>query len=119
MRRSIYAFSGAVVGAIIDVLINLIAAGIQKLAFADQFNLQTVAGLAGLTLVGLLLGYLLGKPVHISAPPSPQSPASEKPDTITITRLQALWSHNELKGKGIHLKDVFQLGSKINIDTKD
>jgi hypothetical protein len=39
---------------------------------------------------------------------------------VTITRLQALWSHNDLKGKGgIHLTDVFQLGSKTTIDTKD
>jgi TPR repeat protein len=48
-----------------------------------------------------------------------QAPASDKPDTVTITRLQALWSENELKGKGIHLTDVLQFGSKITINTKD
>lgn len=119
MKRSIYAISGAVVGAVVDVLINLIAAGIQKLAFADQFGLQAVGGLAILALIGLLLGYLLGKRLHISASTAPQAPASEKPDMVTVTRLQALWSHNKLKGKGIHLRDVFQLGSKVTIDTKD
>jgi hypothetical protein len=120
MKRSVYAILGAVVGAVVDVLINLIAASIQKLAFADQFSLQAVGGLAVLAVIGLLLGYWLGKPLHVPAFTAPRVPTSQKPDMVTITRLQALWSHNDLKGKGgIHLTDVFQLGSKTTIDTKD
>jgi len=108
---------GAIVGAVVDLLINLLAAGIQRHAFAQQFSIQAVWVLAGLVLVGLLLGYWLGKPLHL--PTSSPSPTVDRgqPDTITITRLQALWSHNKLKGRGIHLSDVFFIGSTNEIDT--
>ncbi len=115
--RPIYAISGAIIGAVVDVLINLLAAGIQQHAFAQQFSIQSIWGLAGLAIVGLLLGYWLGKPLQIPATPSPPSGVEEKSDTVSVTRLQAFWSHNKLKGRGIHLRSLFLFGSKNEIDT--
>lgn len=99
--KPIYAILGAVIGAIVDLLINLVAAGIQQHAFANQFSIQSLLVLAGLALVGLLIGYWLGKPVQVATSSSPQATDSEKPDTVTMTRLRAFWSHNKLKGRGI------------------
>lgn len=115
--RSIYSILGAIVGAVVSLLINLVAAGIQQHAFTQQLSIQTIWGLVGLTLVGLLIGYWLGKPLQIPASSPPQASGPEKSDTVTITRLQALWSHNELKGKGIHIQGLFMLGSTNKIDT--
>lgn len=117
--RSIYTILGAIVGAVVDLLINLVAAGIQQHAFTDQFSIQTIWGLVGLTLVGIIVGYWLGKPLQVPVSSSPQATVSESPDTVTITRMQALWSQSKLKGKGIHLKNIFSWKSTLDINTKD
>ena len=54
--RSIYTILGAVVGAVVDLLINLVAAGVQQHAFANQFSIQSILGLVGLASIGLLVG---------------------------------------------------------------
>jgi hypothetical protein len=110
---------GLIIGAAVDLLINLVAAAIQQQTFANQFSTQALGGLVGLTLIGLLIGYWLGGPAQLSAPSTPQVPDLQKSDTTTITRLRALWSHIILRGKGIHLRDVFLIGSTTDIDTKD
>jgi hypothetical protein len=116
--RSLYAIAGLIVGTGVDVIANLIAAGIQQHTFADQFSNQAIWGLVGLAFIGLLIGYWLGKPLSVPSPSSAQTTSSEKLETITITRLQALWSHNKVKGKGIHLNKIFLLGSTNEVDTE-
>lgn len=115
--RSIYTILGAIVGAVVDLLINLVAAGVQQHAFANQFTIQSIFGLVGLALIGLLVGLWLGKPLQVPVSSFSQPNFTEKPETVTITRLKALWSHNELKGKGIHINGLFMLGSTNKIDT--
>lgn len=117
--KPIYLILGAITGAIVDLLINLIAAGIQQHAFANQFGIQAILGLAFLALVGLLIGYWLGKPIQVPRYDisSSQSLGGNKPDTVTMTRLRAFWSYNKLKGRGIHLDRVTLFGSTNEIDT--
>ena len=117
--RFIYAISGSAIMLVIGIIGNLIAAAIQKNTFANQFSIQTIWELIGLALVGLLIAYWLGKPLQALGPTSPQSTESEKSDVVTVNRLQAFWSHNSLKGRGIHLRNLFQIGSVLDIDTKD
>ena len=57
--RSIYTILGAVVGAVVDLLINLVAAGVQQHAFANQFSIQSILGLVGLASIGLLVRALV------------------------------------------------------------
>ena len=115
--KPVYPIAGLIIGAIVDVAINLLAAGIQQRAFSDQFSSQALWGLAGLAVAGLLVGYWLAGPVHVPSSSHSQSASSEKPETVTITRLRALLSYSKLKGKGIHLSDILLVGSRIDIET--
>jgi hypothetical protein len=115
--RPIYAISGLFVAAAVDIVINLLAAGIQQEAFAAQFSSQSLWILAGLAMFGLLLGYWLGAQLKLSAPGPTQHTPSEQPETVTISRFRALLSYGRLKGKGIHLSDIVLLGSRIDIET--
>jgi hypothetical protein len=115
--KPIYAVSGLFVGAAVDLLINLLAAGIQHRFVLDQFSNGALWGLAGLTVIGLLIGYWLGRPLNFPVSYIPQSVYPEKPEIVTITRLRALLSYSKLKGKGIHLNDILLIGSRIDIET--
>jgi hypothetical protein len=117
--KAIYAIAGLFIGAIVDVLVNLLAAGIQQQAFLGQFSMQALWILAGLAVLGLLIGYWLAGKVEVSAPSSAlgaTTPVNNKTNTRTITRLIALLSYSKLKGKGIHLSDIFLFGSRIDIE---
>jgi hypothetical protein len=127
MSRAIYALAGLLTGAIVDVLVSLLAAGIQQRAFPGQLSTQALWILAVLAVLGLLAGYWLGGKLEIpaSSSPSPSSSstapapavlADDKVDIVKITRLRALLSYSKLKGKGIHLSDIFLVGSRIDIE---
>jgi len=115
--RFLYAISGAITGAAVDLIINLFSAGIQQRAFSSQFSDQAMWGLGGLALLGLLVGSWLGARTQLTVPAPSQPACVEKPDTITITRLRALLSYSKLKGKGIHLSEIVLIGSRVDIDT--
>ena len=120
MTRSLYAITGLIVGAAVDILINLLAAGIQQRILPGQLSIQALWILAGLALLGLLIGYWLGGKVEVSAPsisqPMPQSAPTTNTETITITRLRALLSYSKLKGQGIHLSDILLVGSRLDVE---
>lgn len=119
LSKFLYAFVGLLVSGFIGILINLLSAAVQQRAFADQFNGQSIWLLAGLTLVGTLIGAWLGGKVNvpsIAAPSANQPSSSSKHDTITVTRLRALLSYGRLRGKGIYLSDIILFGSRIDID---
>ncbi len=114
--RPIYAILGVIIGAVVDLLINLIATGIQQHAFPNPLGIQVIWGLAGLALAGLLIGlWLGGKSSQTST--SSQTVDYDKPDTVTMTRLQAFWSHNKLKGRGIHIRRIFLFKSTNEVNT--
>lgn len=117
--RPIYAIVGLFVGAAVDLVINLLAAAVQQQAFADQFSEQSIWWLIGLTVTGLFLGYWLGAEQQVPAAPTDQPTVSDDPETVAITRLQALLSYAELRGRGIHLSDILLFGSWVKIDTED
>ncbi len=57
------------------------------------------------------------KPQKPQAVPSPSTRNSRT--TSTATRIRQVFSRIRLRGKGIHIDDVKQVGSRIDIDTKD
>lgn len=115
--RGTYALIGLFVGAIVNVLYNLIAAAIQQRAFPIQFSNQSIWWLVGLAMGGLLLGFWLGDKVTIPVSAKASHPLG-KPQTLTISRLRALLSYGKLRGRGIHLFDILLVGSKIDVDTR-
>jgi len=115
--RIFYAFSGLLIGAIVNILINLLAAAIQQQAFANQFNRQSIWLLISMSLVGLLVGYWLS--AQVPAPTGTPSKPLNKLNTQTMTRLNALFSYTKLRGKGISLGEILLIGSKLDIDTRD
>lgn len=122
MPRSLYAIAGLIVGVVVDILVNILAAGIQQQVFPNNMlSTQALWILAGLIVLGLVMGYWLGGKVTLqSTSSSPQahsqstSPAS--PESITITRFRALLSYSKLKGQGIHLSDILLIGSRLDIE---
>jgi hypothetical protein len=120
-KRGVYAFTGMLIMAIVDLVVNLLAAAIQQRAFVDQFNNCSISWLMGLAVVGLLLGHWLGADVKLPGESLPAAQTSDSRDqkTITMTRLHALLSYARLRGKGIHLSDILLIGSRIDIDTSD
>jgi len=118
-KRPVYAIAGLVVGAGVDLLVNLLAAAIQQRAFADQFSTSAVWWLAGLCGGGLLLGYWLGAQVSLSLPAVAHSRAESDGEThpIVLTRLRALLSYTKLRGWGISIVDVLLIGSCLNVET--
>jgi hypothetical protein len=58
-RKYIYPVLGLFVGAIVNIIFNLIAAAIQQRAIGEKFNDQTILWMMAFAVVGLLIGYWL------------------------------------------------------------
>ncbi len=116
-RRSLYSMAGLIVAAVVDIILNLVAAAIQQQAFANQFTPNAIPQLVALALAGLLIGYWLGGLVHLPATVPAQSTQSRSA-AVPITRLRALLSYAKLRGQGISLSDILLVGSKLDIDTR-
>lgn len=134
-----FMFAGALVGAVLDLLVNLVAAAIQQHAFANQLSTTAFIGLVVAILFFALLGAWLGKKIEVPALASTITPKSSSgtgvaatqpsttnpltstspPGTIAITRFKALFSYYRLKGHGIHLSDILSFGSVVHIDSTD
>jgi regulator of extracellular matrix RemA (YlzA/DUF370 family) len=56
-KKSVFSVVGLFIGALLNVLFNLIAAAIQQRALGDQFSDQSIWWLVGSSLIGLLFGY--------------------------------------------------------------
>lgn len=118
--RSKYAFIGLVVGAVIDLLIDLLSAAIQQQPLGTQITSgSSIAGLIAFIVAGVLIGYWLSGPVELPARAASQSEKMPTGKSVTITRFRALLSYGKLRGQGIHLSDILLIGSRLDIDTKD
>jgi FtsH-binding integral membrane protein len=122
LRRATYAFVGAVLGAIINLAINLLAAAIQQRPLGASVLQHNVDWLIGLIVGGLVLGLWLSARVQLQPNDSratPQtSPQHRVVQPITMTRLRALLSYGRLRGQGIALTDIMLWGSVLDIDTR-
>jgi hypothetical protein len=120
--RPLYAFIGALLGAMIDLAVNLLAAAIQQRPLGTQVLQHGVGWLIGLIVGGLVLGLWLGARVHLqpnnSRATSQASPQHSVAQPITMTRLRALLSYGRLRGQGIALTDIMLCGSVLDIDTR-
>jgi hypothetical protein len=119
--RTTYAFVGALLGAIINLAINLLAAAIQQRPLGASV-LQRIDWLIGLIVVGLVLGLWLGARVQLQPNDNgatlQTSPQHRVIQPITMTRLRALLSYDRLRGQGIALTDIMLCGSVLDIDTR-
>ncbi|MCC5665775.1 hypothetical protein LC653_18065 [Nostoc sp. CHAB 5784] len=130
MSKSVYAIAGVVVGLVVNLVGNLLSAAIQQQVFSDKFSRQSTWWLVGCLLVGALVGWWLGEKIQVPAPtatppqpttgnPGTQQTTPVNPDKVTMTRLGAIASVIKSRGSGVRLSDIFTLGSKIDIDTRD
>ena len=119
--RTTYAFVGALLGAIINLAINLLAAAIQQRPLGASV-LQHIDWLIGLIVVGLVLGLWLSARVQLQPNDNgatlQTSPQHRMAQPITMTRLRALLSYGRLRGQGIALTDIMLWGSVLDIDTR-
>jgi hypothetical protein len=117
--RVSYAIIGLFVFAAVDLLINLLAAAVQQKAFDNQFSGLAIWWLVGLVVAGLLVGHWLGEKLRLPAATADRPATTGSPQTVTITRLRALLSYAQLRGRGINLEDILLIGSRIDINTQD
>jgi hypothetical protein len=134
--RYVYTLAGVFTGLVVNIVANLLSAAIQQQVFSDKFNRLSTWWLVGCLVVGALIGWWLGEKIQLKPQPGAQtqtttgSPTSQQPtfpqqtnqgttDKVTMTRLNALLSYGELKGKGINLSDILIIGSVIKVDTRD
>jgi hypothetical protein len=121
--RPLYAFIGALLGAMIDLAVNLLAAAIQQRPLGDQVLRHGAGWLIGLILSGLVLGLWLGTRVQLqpndSAATPQASPQHHVNQSITMTRLRALLSYGRLRGQGIALTDIVLCGAIIDVDARE
>jgi H+/Cl- antiporter ClcA len=122
--KPLYGFIGLIIGAVVDLIIHLIAGGLHEGLFKKSFNKWSLIGLAALAIVGLLLGMWLGGEVPVLERSSDTSKSmihrsSQNARPVTITRLHSLLSSLKLRGPGISLEDVKTRGSRLDIDTRD
>jgi hypothetical protein len=118
MRRPFFAIVGLFVLAAVDLTINLLAAALQQRAFADQFSATAMIWLGIAAVVGLLVGYWLGGPFRAPNAPPAQPSVAGGTEGVIMTRLRALFSYTELRGRGVSLSDILLIGSRIKIDTR-
>lgn len=122
-NRPFYALFGLALAGAVDLIINLLAAAIQQRTFADRFNDQSIALLAGLAVGGLLMGWWLGGMVSVPAKPSAApgagGEAANTNNAVITTRLLALLSYGKLRGRGIRLTDILLIGSRLDIDARE
>ena len=117
--RAVYALAGALIGAAVDLAINLLAATIQARTPAEEFAQRPAWTLIAFIVVGLLAGLWLGKEILLPPTPVKASPVDIAPvKQIKIRRLLALLSYGRLRGQGIELSDILLVGSILDIDTR-
>ena len=100
--RIVYAVVGAVVGALTDLAINLLAAVIQARTPEEAFRQWPVGGLIGFVVIGLLIGLWLGKEIVLQPQPPQERGRAEAGapslQPIKIRRLRAILSYGRLRG---------------------
>lgn len=122
MRKRVYAVVGVGVGAVANILINLVAAVILENSLYQQLVGQSIWMLVACLGVCLLLGLWLGGSVSVPADPqdssgtSADATSSSSGNQIEITRLTALLSYGSLRGRGIRLQDILLIGSRLDIN---
>ncbi|MDJ0900585.1 MAG: hypothetical protein QNJ55_17420 [Xenococcus sp. MO_188.B8] len=119
MTKIVYAIIGLFVGAAVNILLNLLSAAISQKLFSDQFSQQSIWWLVAFAIIGLLIGQWLGNKITLPVAETRQRTIERNSRPVTMTRLMALLSYGKLRGKGIQLKDILLVGSRIDIDTND
>lgn len=117
--RWIYGVAGLLIAGAVSVALNLLANGLQQRFFPGQFTDQALWGLAVFAVIGGLIGLYLGGKVTVTPTTASNSVPATTPQPVQLTRFKALFSLGELRGKGISLSDIFLIGSKLKIDTRD
>lgn len=124
--KSSYGFIGLIIGAIVEIIIHLIAISLHEGPFKISFSKWSFILLVVLALLGLLAGRWLGSEVPMPdknqnierlGRPSARPPLNTQ--GVKVTRLRALLSSLKIRGRGVSLDDVKARGSRIDIDTRD
>ncbi len=121
--RILYAFVFGLIGACVDLAINLLAGVMQQKSPRLFLGQHGIGLLITLIVFGLLLGVWFGATVRLQprinsttpAPPTRQGVAYP----IALTRFRALLSYGRLRGQGITLADILLIGSVLDIDSRE
>jgi hypothetical protein len=113
--RLLLAFLGGLVGACVQVLLAFLSADLAEASLLDQLVSDRFWYLIGAIVAGIFVGAWLGGAVPVSSDEGSGQPTADR--TTTMTRLRAIFSYIKTRGKGIHMSDIFTLGSKVDIET--
>jgi hypothetical protein len=106
---------GAIIGFALGVLGNLIAAWVLNDVWDNKITFPRLALLVALTVMGLILAALVDRVQQTSHRGSMVATTN---DASWFSALALFWSRIRSRGRGIRVKDVFALGSEIDVDTR-
>jgi hypothetical protein len=114
-KRSVLLIAGLLIGAVLNVLFNLIAAGIQQRAFRDQFSNQSIWLMIGFAVAGLLVGYWVSLNVETTSHSSDSRAGIEAKD---LTSREGGVIADERTGRGIAIEKV-DANKDIHLSSSD
>ncbi len=107
-------FLGGLVGFMVGILGNIVAAWVQQDVLRDVFTRERLVFILILTVCGLVISSLIE--ARAASPISRGRTSS--PHTNNLSSLRLWWSRIFMRGKGTHLNDIKSVGSDIDIDTR-
>ncbi len=105
---------GALVGFMLGILGNIVAAWVQKDVLKDLFTVERLVFILLLTVCGLAISALIEQRSNSPASTSRTS----RTHTNDLSSIRLWWSRLAMRGKGTHLDNVKSVGSDIDIDTR-
>lgn len=105
---------GGVVGFLLGVCGNLLAAWIQQDLLRNSFTPLRVSLIVLCSVLGGVVLMLVDSSKSIS---SKKQKTADKSENF-YSKIRLAWSKFRTRGKGIHAEDISAIGSDIDIDTK-
>lgn len=120
-RQPSYRFilMGGIIGFVLGVLGNLVAAWLQEVVLANSFTPGRIGAIGVVTVVGLLGAAWWDRRQSIAGSSFSLDEDRPQNDNVQMSWIQLWWSKLKIRGRGTKMKGVSSLGSKIDIDTRD
>lgn len=104
---------GGVIGLVLGILGNLISGWIQNDLLGNVFTVGRLILIFATCVAGIVIAYLLDKGDQ-------SNDGVRKPKTfVDLSAIRLWWSKFKVKGKGISARNIFSVGSEIDINSDE
>lgn len=114
-----FIFIGGLLGFVLGVLGNLLAAWFEGVILGNAFTTGRVAAIIAIAIGGLIIAAWWDWRHSTSNVASPSVESKLQNNKVQISAIQAWWSRFKIRGSGIKIRLLSSIGSKFDIDTRD